>query len=238
MRDLRGATFVCSWSGGKDACLALHRAVAAGGVPQALICLAREDGEATLTHGVPIDLVRAQAERLGLPIDVCPGSWHDYALVWAQALRRRHEAGVEAAVFGDLHIVRHHQWELRVCRGLGLKPVHPLWKESPRALADELFATRTRAVITCLLAERLDKTYLGKEITPALLNELEAEGVDPFGEHGEYHTLVVDAARFSAPVDIAPVGEYLHDGHWYLDFGAGAPPAGFGPPRPRTGGIQ
>ena len=238
MRDLRGTTFVCSWSGGKDACLALHRAVAAGGVPTALVCLARADGEATLTHGVPIELVRTQADRLGLPLDVCPASWHDYELVWAQALQQRREAGVEAAVFGDLHIVRHHRWELRVCRGLGLKPLHPLWKESPRALAEELSATRTRAVITCLLAERLDKTYLGREITPALLNELEAAGVDPFGEHGEYHTLVADAALFSAPVDVAPTGEYLHDGHWYLDFGTGAPPAGFGPPRPRTGGIQ
>jgi uncharacterized protein (TIGR00290 family) len=238
VRDLHGATFLCSWSGGKDACLALHRAVAAGGVPAALVCLARADGEVTLTHGVPIELVRTQADRLGLPLDVCPASWHDYELVWVQALQQRREAGAEAAVFGDLHIVRHHRWGLRVCRSLGLKPVYPLWRESSRMLADELLATRTRAVIGCLLAERLDRAYLGREITPALLNELEAMGVDPFGEHGEYHTLVTDAALFSAPVDAAPTGEYLHDGHWYLDFGTGPPPAGFGPPRPRTGGIQ
>jgi uncharacterized protein (TIGR00290 family) len=238
MRDLRGATFVCSWSGGKDACLAFHRAVAAGGVPGALICLARENGEATLTHGMPIALVRAQAERLGLPLDVCPGSWHDYELVWAQALRRQREAGVEAAVFGDLHITRHRDWERQVCRGLGLRPLHPLWKESSRVLAGELLATRTKALITCLLAERLDKSFLGREITSALLSELEAAGVDPFGEHGEYHTLVTHAALFSKPIEAAPTGEYLHDGHWYLDFGTGAPPAGSASPRPRTGGIQ
>jgi len=237
MRDLRGTTFVCSWSGGKDACLAFHRAVGAGGVPRALICLARDDGASTLTHGVPIALVRAQAERLGLPLDVCAGSWHDYEVVWAQALQRQREEGVEAAVFGDLFIARHRDWERRICRGLGLQPVHPLWKASPRVLAGELFATHTRAVITCLLAERLAPSYLGEVITPALLNELEAAGVDPFGEHGEYHTLVVDADLFSAPVDAEPVGEYLHDGHWYLDFGTG-PPAGPVAPRPRKGGIQ
>ena len=237
MRDLRGATFVCSWSGGKDACLALHRAVAAGGVPAALVCLARADGRATLTHGTPVDLIRAQAERLGLPIDVCPGTWHDYEVVWAQAMRRQAEAGIEAAVFGDLHIVHHHQWELRVCRGLGLQPLHPLWKESARALIAELSATRTRALITCLLADRLDKSYLGREISAELLGELDEAGIDPFGEHGEYHTLVVDAALFSRPIDATPVGEYLHDGHWYLDFGLGPPSEGFGP-RPRAGGVQ
>jgi uncharacterized protein (TIGR00290 family) len=237
MRDLRGATFVCSWSGGKDACLAFHRAVAAGGVPRALICLAREDRRTTLTHGVPIDLVQAQADSLGLPLDVCAGSWHDYELVWAQALQRQVEAGVEAAVFGDLFIARHRDWERRVCRGLGLRPLNPLWKESPRVLADELFATRTTALITCLLAEKLDASYLGREITPALLNEVEAAGADPFGEHGEYHTLVVDAELFARPIDARPVGEFLHDGHWYLDFGAG-PPVKPAAPRPRSGGIQ
>jgi len=238
MHDLNGATFVCSWSGGKDACLALHRVVAAGGVPRSLICLAKEDGESTLTHGMPIQLVHEQADRLGLPLDVCAGSWHDYELVWAQALQRQRDAGVEAAVFGDLFITRHRDWERRVCRGLGLRPLNPLWKASPRALSNELFATHTRAVITCLLAEKLDKAFLGREITPALLSELEAAGVDPFGEHGEYHTLVIDADLFSAPVEATPVGDYLHDGYWHLDFGAGAPPEGSTAPRPRTGGIQ
>ena len=238
MRDMRGVTFVCSWSGGKDACLAFHRAVTAGGVPRALVCLARESGEATLTHGMPIALVRAQAERLGLPLDVCPGSWHDYGLVWTQALQRQREAGVEAAVFGDLHITRHRDWERQICRGLGLRPLQPLWRQSSRALARELLATRTRALIACLMAERLDTSFLGQQITPALLKALEAAGVDPFGEHGEYHTLVTDSALFSSPIDAEPTGRYLYDGHWYLDFGTGAPPDRSTSPGPRTGGIQ
>jgi len=237
MRDLHGTTFVCSWSGGKDACLALHRAVAAGAVPRALVCLAREDGATTLTHGMPVSLVRAQADSLGLPLDVCAASWHDYELVWAQALQRQAEGGVDAAVFGDLFIARHRRWEHGVCHGLGLLPLNPLWRESTRVLAEELFATHTKAVITCLLAEKLDPSYLGREITPALLNEIEAAGVDPFGEHGEYHTLVTDTDLFASRVEARPVGSYLHDGYWHLDFGSG-PPAGPTVPRPRTGGIQ
>lgn len=237
VRDLQGATFVCSWSGGKDACLALHGAVAAGGIPRALVCLTHEDGTTTLTHGTPIDLVQAQADSLGLPLDACAASWHDYELVWAQALQRQAEAGVEAAVFGDLFITRHRDWERRVCRSLGLRPVNPLWKRSSRALTEELFATRTKAIITLLLAERLDPALLGREITPALVNELEASGVDPFGEHGEYHTLVVDADLFATPITATPIGRFLHDGYWYLDFGVG-PPAGPPAPLPPEGGIQ
>lgn len=237
MRDLHGTTFVCSWSGGKDACLALRRAVAAGAVARALVCLAREDGATTLTHGLPVSLVQAQADSLGLPLDVRATSWHDYELVWAHALQRQAEAGITAAVFGDLFIARHRRWEHRVCHGLGLLPLHPLWRESTRVLAEELFATHTTAVITCLLAEKLDLSYLGREITPSLLKEIEADGVDPFGEHGEYHTMVTDTDLFADPVEVRPVGVCLHDGYWHLDFGSG-PPAELTVHRPQAGGMQ
>ena len=45
--NLAGRRVLASWSGGKDSCLALWRAVQAGASPQALLTMADESGEKT-----------------------------------------------------------------------------------------------------------------------------------------------------------------------------------------------
>jgi uncharacterized protein (TIGR00290 family) len=234
--DLRGVPFVCSWSGGKDSCLALHRAVAAGGVLVKLLCLVREDGTASLGHSLPVEVIEAQAERLGCALETCPTSWHDYEPMWTAALHRQRDDGIDAVVFGDLHIAYHRRWERDACTGSGLRPVWPLWKERTSRIADELLSGSTRAVIACLRADPLDAGLLGRELDAPLLREIGDAGADPFGENGEYHTVVVDAPLFSQPVEIRPIGRYLDGGFWHLDFGL-VPPGGAGALRPAGGGI-
>jgi len=69
-----GSTFTadeaicCSWSGGKDSCLALHRAAAGGAIPQALLTLFTEDETRTRSHGLHRSVVEAQAASLGLEL--------------------------------------------------------------------------------------------------------------------------------------------------------------------------
>ena len=234
--DLKGVPFVCSWSGGKDSCLALHRAVADGGVLVSLLCLVREDGEETLGHALPVGVVRAHAERLGCRLELCATSWHDYEPRWTAALNRQRADGIDAVVFGDLHIALHRRWERDACTGPGLLPVWPLWKERTARLTAELLETRTRAVITCLRTDPLDVALLGRELDAGLLREIGEAGADPFGEYGEYHTAVVDAPLFSRPVELHPVGRYLDGGFWHLDFGV-APSRGAGVLRPADGGT-
>ncbi len=238
MRRLRldGVPFACSWSGGKDSCLALHRAVAAGGVLVKLLCLVREDAEATLGHTLPVDIVRTQAERLGCALEVCATSWHDYEPAWTATLHRQREDGIEAIVFGDLFLAEHRNWERDACTGSGLRPVWPLWKERTARLAAELLSTHTRAVIVSLRVDPLGPGLLGRELDAGLLREIADTGADPFGEHGEYHTVVVDAPLFSRPLEIQPGDRCLDGGFWHLDLGV-APPTGAGSTRPAGGGI-
>ncbi len=239
MRRLRldGVPFACSWSGGKDSCLALHRAVAAGGVLVKLMCLVREDAEVTMGHALPGAVVRAQAERLGCALEVCATSWHDYEPAWTAALHRQRADGIEAVVFGDLFLAEHRRWERDACTGSGLRPVWPLWKERTSRLAAELLSTRTRAVIVCTRADPLDAGLLGRELDAGLLREIADSGADPFGERGEYHTVVVDAPLFSRPLEVLPGRRYLDGGFWRLDLGL-APPTGAGSLRPAGGGAS
>jgi diphthamide synthase (EF-2-diphthine--ammonia ligase) len=60
--------------------------------------------------------------------------------------------------------------------------------------------------------------WLGRPLTIELLPAFEALGVDPCGEHGEYHTVVVDAPLFSTPLSVATGTTVAHDGCWAIDL--------------------
>ena len=64
----------------------------------------------------------------------------------------------------------------------------------------------------------LDASWLGRRLTLNLLADLDAAGSDPCGEHGEYHTVVVDAPAFSSPLDLVPLDQVSRGGCWALDF--------------------
>jgi diphthamide synthase (EF-2-diphthine--ammonia ligase) len=47
--------------------------------------------------------------------------------------------------------------------------------------------------------------------------QLAALGIDPCGEEGEYHSVVVDAPTFSRRLELRPGERVLRDGVWFLD---------------------
>ena len=218
---LAGRRFFCSWSGGKDAYLAFARAVAAGGRPEALVCMLHEDGERSRGHGLPVAVLEAQAEALGIELVTRATTWDDYEATFVGVLHELRRRGVEAGVFGDIDLEGHRVWVEGVCDVAGLSCHLPLWQEPRRLLIGELLADRVRASVVAVDAAKLDAAFLGREITPELVAELEAAGADACGEEGEYHTMVTAAPLFSAPVPFAWDGREERDGHWVLKFTAG-----------------
>ena len=71
MNPIKGKPFFCSWSGGKDSCLALYLAIQKGAVPRTLLTVVREDGERSRSHGLPVSVLQQQALALGIPLVVC-----------------------------------------------------------------------------------------------------------------------------------------------------------------------
>ena len=68
-------------------------------------------------HGIPTELLRAQADRIGIPlhtVDLTPkGDMEDYSAAMDRAVRRYREEGVTHFIFGDifLHDVRRYREE-------------------------------------------------------------------------------------------------------------------------------
>jgi uncharacterized protein (TIGR00290 family) len=216
---LAGRRFFCSWSGGKDACLALQRAVAEGGEPAALLCMLHESGSVSRGHGLPVALLEGQAASLGIPLITRATTWDDYEATFVSALQQLRAEGVEAGVFGDIDLQGHRNWVEGVCELAGLSCNLPLWQESRRTLLAE-FLAGGRATIVTVDSSRLGADYLGLELGDALIARLEAAGVDVCGEDGEYHTMVTSAPLFARPVPLAWDGVEERDGHLVLRFGA------------------
>jgi len=199
-----GTPFVCSWSGGKDSALAFHRAVRAGLRPVALLTMFKEDGERSRSHGLRPEVLEAQAAALGLPLIQGHATWEGYERAFIGQLGAARALGAEVAVFGDIDLQPHRDWEEKVCAEAGLRPHLPLWLEPRRRLVDELLAAGFRARLVAVREGRLPITFLGRLLEPALVDAIEAHGCDACGEEGEYHSVVVDGPGFRAPLDLVP----------------------------------
>ena len=188
-----------SWSGGKDSCLALWRARCAGIPIRLLITAMDEAGAKSRSHGVPPALLKAQAASIGAPLQFYDTSWKTYEEKFIEVLREARGLGISHAIFGDIDLAPHREWEEKVCAAAGLTASLPLWNEPRRSLVDEFLAAGFKAVVVCVNGTYLSSDYCGRDFDAAFLADL-PEGVDACGENGEFHTFVYDGPAFSHPV--------------------------------------
>ncbi|MBL7077284.1 MAG: diphthine--ammonia ligase [Kiritimatiellae bacterium] len=220
-RKLDGNAF-CSWSGGKDSCLALHRARQAGARPACLITMMIEDGQRSRSHGLRQDVVDAQAAAMGLPLFCRATSWSEYEASFIDVLAEVQAAGMEAGIFGDIDLQDHRDWVERVCAKAGMQAMLPLWNEPRLDMVRECIDAGIDCRIVSCKAELMGREYLGKALTRELAESLEAKGIDACGENGEFHTAVVNGPMFHTPLELEAGGVYEHGGHWALDYHVGS----------------
>lgn len=210
-----------SWSTGKDSTLALQVARAELGIEVVgLLSTVNADADRVAMHAVRRLLLEAQAERLGLPVQVveipssCPNDVYETKI--AAAMRAAADAGVDQIVFGDLFLEDVRAYREEQLARLGVQPVFPLWGRPTAELARHILDAGIRAIVTCVDPGSLPAELAGRAYDARFLSEL-PEGVDPCGERGEFHTFVWDGPGFSAPVDV-DVGEVVHrDGFVFCD---------------------
>jgi diphthine-ammonia ligase len=207
----------CSWSGGKDSSLALHRALAEGHELTCLVTMFTEDGERSRSHGLARQVLEVQAASIGVPLLAAAATWDDYERVFVDLLAQAKTAGAEMAVFGDIDIPRHRDWEEDVCEQAGLTALLPIWQEDRMALLDEWWAAGFEARIVVAREGLVDRAYLGRVLDRQVAQELAATGVDPCGENGEFHTLVTAGPLFRHPLHLDLRGQIVRSGCWFQD---------------------
>jgi uncharacterized protein (TIGR00290 family) len=218
-----------SWSSGKDSTYALHLARTDPSFEDlevvGLLTTINQSADRVAMHGVRHELLRSQAAALALPLHVielphpCPNEIYEQRM--RSCVEQARQRGVEVVIFGDLFLADIRAYRERQLAGTGLEPVFPLWGSDTRKLAEQMLRAGVVATLTCVDLAKLPIELVGRRWDPSLLGELPA-GVDPCGEHGEFHTFVSDGPGFAAPIEHHPGEVVERDGFGFADLVPGS----------------
>ena len=211
-----------SWSSGKDSAWCLHvvRQRAQYEVVGLLTTFNEVAGRVAM-HAVRRELVVRQAAAARLPLWTVPLPWpcsnEQYESLMAQTCAKAVGEGVEGIAFGDLFLEDVRAYREKQMKDMGLEPIFPLWGLPTRDLAREMIASGTRAKLTCIDSEKLDRSFAGREFDEALLSDL-PEGVDHCGERGEFHSFVYAGPMLDAVLPVSVSETVVRDQFVFADL--------------------
>lgn len=211
----------CSWSGGKDSCLALYRAMADGYQPKKLLTMFSMENDISSAHRLKEGVIKAQAEALGIESCIGRALFHEYEEVFVNTLKAFKEEGIPFGVFGDIDLDPNREWEERVCNKAGMTALLPLWQQDRKTLVQDFIDLGFKAKIVVVNKDMLDPHFLGQDLSIALMAEIEAHGADVCGENGEYHTIVYDGPIFKHPIQLTVGSEVIPVGASWAQIDVG-----------------
>lgn len=214
-----------SWSGGKDSALALHALLQdAQWEVVGLLCSVADEFRRVSHHGVREELLDAQAESIGLPLDKLripasggPCTNGQYEALIGAKLAGYTQRGVLHVGHGDLFLADLRAYRERNLAKLGMTGVFPLWGRDTKQLVDDFVAAGFRAVLCCVEGAKLDASFVGRELDLQLVADL-PPGIDPCGENGEYHSFVYRGPIFRWPLAIDIGHKVCRDNRHYIDL--------------------
>ena len=212
--------WAASWSGGKDSLHALHLARERGRRVTHLFNIYEDETGLVRFHGVPRELVAAQAVALGASL-VQEASRADggFEAAFDRVLRRLQDEGVGGVVFGNIHLTDIREWYEVRTSARGFDHLEPLWGRDPSRLVRDYLELGYRSLVVSVNLESGDPEWLGQELTAALVDRItDSPGTDPCGERGEYHTFAWDGPAFRHPVRVRAGPEREREGHRYLEL--------------------
>ena len=207
-------SFFCSWSGGKDSCFALYYAINNGLEPGKLLTMMTDD-KISRSHGLTIEVLKSQAASLNIPLITCPTTWDNYEENFIYMLKHIKKEGIHNGVFGDIDIQEHREWVTGVCSKVNMKAFLPLWNRSRKELVEDFINKGFKAIIVAINEKVMGREYLGKVLSEKSVNKFVEIGIDPSGENGEYHTVVIDGPIFTFPLNIEMGNIVSHNGYCF-----------------------
>ncbi|MEM1545919.1 MAG: diphthine--ammonia ligase [Candidatus Methanomethylicia archaeon] len=192
------------FSGGKESIYALFKALKMGlDVKYLIYC--NYDFPRVSPHALNIEVVRVEAKLIGLPLIECsPRKGVEVEFLRGLLVK----LGVEAVVGGDIYLIDHYNWLEKLCSPIGIKCVEPLWvggEEKSKNILIEEVNDGIEAII-CGVRDKLNGKLLGKTINKEFLNEFleycSSVNIDPCGEKGEYHTIVLRSPIYRKSIQV------------------------------------
>jgi uncharacterized protein (TIGR00290 family) len=178
-----------------------------------------EDGRCSRSHGVSSALIKLQAEAIGIHLLQRKTSWENYEKEFKRLVNRLKKQDIRMGIFGDIDLQEHREWVERVCRGIDIEPMLPLWKKDREKMLREFIGLGFKAIVVATDRKILGKEWLSRIIDEEFIEELKAKGnIDLCGERGEYHTFVYDGPIFRRPVRFITGRKIFGDRNWFLEL--------------------
>lgn len=209
-----------SWSGGKDAALALHELQASSDYEvAALLTTVTAEYDRISMHGVRRVLLQRQASDLGLPLHIVLISADttdaEYREKMKEEMQRHLEAGVFHVAFGDIFLEDVRRYREENLALLDLQALFPLWQRDSGELSRSFIDAGFKAIVTCVDSKALSGSFVGRRFDAGFLSDLPPT-VDPCGENGEFHSFVYDGPIFRQAIPYSKGRVVLRDQRFYF----------------------
>jgi len=201
---LKKIVAACLFSGGKESLYSMQTVQKQGVEVEHLIY---EIPTFSSPHALNIEALKTLAESMRKSFTIVKLDADGDELV--KTLRK---LNVDALVAGDINVPQHLTWLSDICsRAGGVKLLEPLFGKDTLVLFREMFLANPtstfKATIIGVDTKRLGEEWLGFTLSKDTAEEflVKTQGVDPLGENGEYHTIVIESPLYSNTFRIKPV---------------------------------
>lgn len=203
---------VALFSGGKDSLFAVYLAEKQGVTVDHLLTLLP-----TLPwpspHAENMDALKILAESMGKHYTIVDFKRENAFIEALKSLE------VDVLVAGDINVEAHLAGLKDVCNKTGLELLEPIYGRDTSELFSEIFGLGFKALITGVNLKYLGEEWLGfvisKESGAEFLSKIGS--IDPLGENGEFHTLVLECPLYAKPFKVLSVEKKAAKNMAYLN---------------------
>jgi len=200
------------FSGGKDSLYAVHLTEKQGVTVDHLLTLIPSLPWPS-PHAENMEALKILAESMGKRLTIVDFKREG---AFVEALK---SLEVDALVAGDIFVEAHVLGLQDVCGKVGLELLEPLYRRDTSELFHEIFSLGFKALITGVNLKYLGEEWLSfiisKETSAAFLSKIGS--VDPLGENGEFHTLVLECPLYAKSFTVKSVERKAAKGMAYLN---------------------
>ena len=200
MADVLFMKAVGLFSGGKDSLYAVHLVEKQGVTVDHLLSLIPSLPWPS-PHAENMEALKILAESMGKRLTIVDFKREG---AFVDALK---SLEVDALVAGDIFVEAHVAGLKHVCSKVGLELLEPLYRRDTSELFDEIFGLGFKALITGVKLKYLGEEWLAfiisKETSAEFLSKIGS--VDPLGENGEFHTLVLECPLYAKSFKVKSV---------------------------------
>lgn len=168
-----------------------------------------ENTDSYMFHTPQIQLAKLQAEAANIPLitQITKGEKEaEIEDLKALLLKAKNEYQIDGVVTGALFSNYQRDRIEKACDELGFTCWNPLWHKNQEEYMYELLDNNFSFIMSKVMAEGLDKSWVGKIITKEDVDKLVAlnkkVGINVAGEGGEFETFVLDCPLFSKKLEL------------------------------------